>query len=396
MIRSSVARFLFGSACLVLALAGMTAGATEEDEAWLERSRAILDRAQQEGAPDWLRGQPSDDAIAVAEGIAEASVPQGVRDRRQQQLAGKSHRTLIFGSLSLPRPTLIALLEEATAPDVAFVLRGVPQGRNIQDVARQLATLAKAELGDRVPNILVDPTRFKRHAVTVVPTMVTFVRPPHEVRIEGDVTLDLFRRLANTAAKNENVSLPRRGTVHEIAEPDLIIEMQRRLASIDWRAEKAKAVERFWKKKSDFVQLPDATEAREYAIDPSVRVTEDLHDAKGTVLVRAGDTINPLSWTTLSKTVIAFRGTDPRHVRKVLEEANRVRASGRGVILLTSTVDVDRAWEFLTELERELKGTVYVLPRVLAERLQIQRLPASVSARGGQLLVREIALGDAS
>lgn len=396
MIKSSVARFLSGSACLVLALASMTATATEEDEAWLERSRAILDRAQEEGAPDWLRTQPSDQAIAVAEEIADASVPQELRERRERQRAISSHKTLIFGSLSLPRATLIALLEEATAPDVTFVLRGVPQGKSIQDIARQLGKLAKAELGDRVPNIIVDPTRFKRHAVTVVPTMVTFVRPPHEVRIEGDVTLNLFRRLASTAAKNEDVSLPRRGTVHEIGEPDLVVEMQRRLASIDWQAEKAKAVERFWKKKSDFVHLPDVKEAREYAIDPSVRVTEDLHDAKGAVLVRAGETINPLSWTTLSKTVIAFRGTDPRHVKKALEEANRVRATGRGVILLTSTVDVDRAWEFLTELERELKGTVYVLPRVLAERFQIQRLPAAVSTRGSQLLVREIALGETS
>lgn len=390
MSKSSVGRFRCGSALLALSLLAVATDAAEEDDAWLERSRTILERAQQEGAPSWLRTTPAEGELERARGIAQQAASSMFPEAGTTNSA-RPAKTIIFGSMALPMPTLIALLSEASEPGVVFVLRGVPKGKTIQDAVRRLGELAQTKI-KKTPNVIIDPTLFKRHAVTVVPTLVTYVSPPHAVRMEGDITVSAFHRLASGAARGEDVSLARRGEVHDIGEPDLIVEMQRRLASIDWQQEKRRAMQRFWQRKADFVRLPDTEGQREYLIDPSVRVTEDLQDANGVVLIRAGDTVNPLRWTTLTKTVIAFRGTDERHIRRALDAAQRARSDGRGVILLTSEIDTSRAWESLSELEKELKGTVYVLPRVLAERFQLQRLPATVSAEGNRLRVRELAL----
>jgi conjugal transfer pilus assembly protein TraW len=189
-------------------------------------------------------------------------------------------------------------------------------------------------------------------------------------------------------------NLGRRAETYEIAEPDFVREMQERLAHIDWSERREAAVRRFWSKQHEFVHLPDAHQAREYVVDPSVELTQDLEDAEGNRLVQAGQRFNPLDWAVLSKTLIVFRGTDPRQVRLAARASRRAQVQGHGVILLTTEIDTSRGWDHLTELEGALSGTVYLLPQTLAERFHLGSVPATIVSRGKRLLVTELPVGE--
>lgn len=372
----------------MLALLSLSASAQApapvEDQAWLERSRQILDQSVEDSPPEWLRAQPDARALATAQAVADSALPPS-----QRPADPVSGRILIFASFSIPPATLKNLLDQATEPNVVLVLRGVPKGSNLPETVRRLKLLLPDE--EQVPHVMLDPTLFRRYAIDRVPSFALERGAGQKPVIAvGAVNSDWLRRMAaNIQSGKEN--LGRRAESYEIAEADLIIEMQQRLASIDWTARRAMAMQSFWSRRQEtFVELSDAREHHEFLIDPSVRVMEDLEDADGNLLVAAGQTFNPLAWVPLSKTIVVFRGTDPKHVATATQLARAARVGGRGVILLTTALATERGWEHLSELERTLAGAVYVLPEALVERFHLTRIPATVSSRGKQLLITEV------
>lgn len=389
--RSSVARFRCGSA-LTLALSSLALHAQAlpplEDEDWLKRSREILDRAVQQTPPEWLRSQPDAQALAAAEAVAREVLGPTPR----AEAAPIPGRVLIFASFSIPPATLKNLLDQATEPNVVLVFRGVPKGSNVSETVRRLKRMLPREA--HVPHVLLDPTLFRRYGIDRVPSFVLERESQHKaITAVGAVNTTWLRRMA-ASVKAGQEHLGQRAESYEIAETDLILEMQQRLASIDWTARREAAMRNFWnKRQGTFVDLPESRERQEFLVDPSVRVTEDLEDADGNLLVAAGQTFNPLAWAPLSKTIVVFRGTDPKQVATAAELARAARVGGRGVILLTTDLETTRGWAHLSELESRLAGAVYVLPETLVERFHLKRIPATVAARGKQLLITEIPVG---
>lgn len=393
MSKSSVAQFRCGSA-LVLALLSLTARAQEpaqlEDQEWLERSRKILEQSVEQAPPPWLRTQPNAQALATAEALVGPALGQ---DTRADSKAVPG-RVLIFTSFSVPQATQKNLLDQASEPGVVLVFRGAPSGATVPDVVRRLKRLLSDDAP--VPQVLLDPTLFRRYAIDRVPSLVLERDSNHKpVIAEGAVNVKWLRRMAaSVVAGSEH--LGKRAESYAIAEADLIQEMQQRMAGIDWAARREAAMRDFWtRRQGQFVTLPDSRERQEFLVDPSVRVTEDLEDAEGSLLVAAGHAFNPLVWAPLSKTIVVFRGTDPKQVATAADLARKARAGGRGVILLTTDLHTDRGWEHLSELERTLAGAVYVLPQALIERFHLKRIPATVASRGRQLLVTEVPVGAA-
>lgn len=366
------------------------APAPVEDQEWLERSRQILDRAVEEGPPEWLRAQPDARAMEAAQAVADAAIPPSQRAAGEPQPG----RILIFASFSVPAATLKNLLAQATEPNVVLILRGVPKGSNLPETMRRLKQLLPDE--EQVPHVTLDPTLFRRYAIDRVPSFALERGAGQKPVIAvGAVNSDWLRRMAASVQSGKE-NLGRRAESYEIAEADLILEMQQRLARIDWTARRAAATQNFWiKRKGTFVELPDTRERHEFLVDPSVRVMENLEDADGNLLVAAGQTFNPLAWVPLSKTIVVFRGTDPKHVATAAQLARAARSGGRGVILLTTALETERGWEHLSELERTLAGAVYVLPEALVERFHLTRIPATVASRGKQLLITEVPVGSA-
>lgn len=370
-------------------VAGSDERVSTEGGEWLEKSRALIESAAKEPRPEWLNATSSDAAMAMAEGIARESGLRGGRTTRSAAYGRGS--VLIFGSLSMPEETLKNLLDQAAERQVTFVLRGLVDATNIRATIQGIHRV----IGDSasIPNVIIDPTLYQRFNVTVAPTLVLLREgqlPP--VTVVGAVSVDWLRRQARRIGTSGDPDLGVRAEYHDIAEVDLIVEMQRRLASIDWVSKRQAAIDQFWRKKAGFVHLPDADEDREFSVDPSVRITEDIRDADGKVLLHAGDILNPLDLLPLSKTVVVFNGTDRHQLEIAAGIADRVRDGGRGVILLTTTVDVERGWDSVHGMEQDLSGPVYLLQANLAERFQLRRVPSTVTSRGNRLVVTEFAV----
>ena len=389
-------RFLVGvlRALLVLVLVTIPivmqlAHAQTKEDAWLEKSRGILESVEGVVPPPWLRTEPGEKEQAIAEEVASESdtrpkVPTAID-------AAAGDQVLIFASLSIPTETLRALLDEAAEANVTLVLRGVPQGKSIP------ATVAaiKRALPDpqRLANVVIDPTLFQRYHVEQVPTLV-LERPgaAKPVIVEGAVTVEWLRRMA-AQVNLDGAQLGHRGESYPIGEPDLIQEMQRRMALVDWAAQRRHALSGFWERHAAFVQLPDATQPRQFLVDPSVTVTDDITDANGEILIRAGERFNALEMFPLTKAIIVFRGSDPKQIEAAVDAANKVRSAGHGVIWITTDVERSRGWDHLSEIEKAVAGPVYVLTQTIAERFHLEHVPAVVRSQGTNLLVTEVPVG---
>ena len=106
---------------------------------------------------------------------------------------------LVFVSLSMPRPTLQRLIDQAAHAKASIVLRGFANG-SLRDTVAQVQGL----IGSRQVAVQIDPLAFDRYAVTRVPTFVLVrdgTRPvacasgscaPADsfLRTSGDVSLD--------------------------------------------------------------------------------------------------------------------------------------------------------------------------------------------------------------
>ena len=106
---------------------------------------------------------------------------------------------IVFVSLSVPRPTLDRLLDQAARAGATVVLRGFVLGS-----LRATVTEVQALIGQRQIALQVDPPAFDRFAVTRVPSFVlvrdgarpvscasgTCAPPETFVKADGDVSLD--------------------------------------------------------------------------------------------------------------------------------------------------------------------------------------------------------------
>ncbi len=385
--------FRFGK-CLLLFLffVGVSSAQNEQDQHWLQQSREILNEAASKNPPEWLLPKKSTDALFNANQIATQS---GVRREPLNTATIQKGKVIIFASASIPDSTLKNLLLQATEDDVVFVLRGLIKDTNIRGTLNKLRNLLPAEDG-KVPNVIIDPTLFRRFNIQVVPTMVLTRGEGNEpVIATGAITVDWLKRKAKLIKADDEPHLGKRGEVYNIAEVDLVLEMQRRIANIDWNKRRDQALQNYWADKQDFVDLPTATENRQFIIDPTVQVTKDIVGKDGEVLVKAGQTFNPLDLVPMTKTVLVFRGTDIEQVNKVSEIADSIRRQGRGVILLTTVVDTDQGWKSIGNMERDLNSPVYLLLPNLARRFNLQHVPSMIEGRDNRLVIKEIAMVNA-
>jgi conjugal transfer pilus assembly protein TraW len=381
-LRLAGALFIFAIAMPSLSQIGV---ADPPDDDWLKRSRAVLESVDGVVPPEWLRTEPGQREKDIAAEIADA--PIGVAQGAQSLASLGADSLLIFGSLALPRETLRALLDQAADAGVVFVLRGVPPGTSIPHVIRQLRDVIGS---GRPANVIIDPSLFRRYSIEQVPSFV-LQRPGSAgvVTVEGAVTTSWVRRMAARAGP-EGANLGHRAESYPIGEPDLVTELQRRMATIDWDAQRRAALNGFWARYDQFVTLPDAKERKEFQIDPTVEVTEDVREPNGETLVKAGELVNPLSMAPLTKTIIVFRGTDSKQVNTAGGLARAAQAHGHGVILLTTEIDRVNGWEDLSRLEQELSAPVYLLTRSLADRFRLQHVPSVIVGRGKNLDVTEV------
>ena len=252
-------------------------------------------------------------------GIAETITRQHQRQVENQvrQLVPENdqilpERTIIFITLGETPADNVEknrqLLKDikAMAPQAIVAIRGLPAGqRSLEQFARYLKNFQ--EHGD-LPGLRLDPNLFREFQVTVAPTMILERQGQKVAEVRGLVNAAWLKRQVETGRRGD---LGQMGPTMQIAERDLIEELQERLMAVDWDAKKKQAYEHYWQK-FRFTELPEATQDRRFTLDAKYTVDRDYILPDGKVIARKGDVKDLFKILKPTFALVIFDGSKPQ------------------------------------------------------------------------------------
>lgn len=384
--------------------AGERGGASvlnDDDMALIERSRTLS-----ESAPDRLNiddffppsmGEDRRDAEQFFADLARTNptlqqhaaadaAPQGPGERYAD------HHTLLFASFSLERQGLEDMLEVASSdPGIAVVFRGIPDEMEVAQGVMFLQALASEY--SPVPTVVIDPTLFRDHKVTAVPTLIRMGDSASPEDVVGRVAgMSEPQWLDRQLAHGDRGDFGTRGPVSEIEERDMIEVMQERVANVDWAQKREEAAARFWRGQS-FQWMPPATRPRVRKLDPRVRVFEDIIGPEGSVIAAAGTVINPLDSVPFNQALIVFNGTDPREMALVAERLPSLTQDVERIMFIATELDADEGWDAYQEVTDYFDAPVYLLTPDIKTRFELEFTPSVVTSDGSYFIVNELVRG---
>lgn len=336
-------------------------------------------------------------------------------DLKLQQLAGKvievtppdpkGEATYIFVSYSLSEDVLKDIVERHKGRnDVTLVMRGVPEGMTIHEGIKKIQAIANSV--EPIASVIIDPALFREYGITRVPAVARVGRSPSPLALTPD--LKPGRRFAPLVAKvaglhndqwliekieaGEKGDLGVQGNVVEIAEPDMIEEMKKRVAMIDWNKKKKEAAKRFWKQQN-FNVLPTAAAERVREIDPTILVEKDLKDLAGNYIRRAGDRVNPLQIRPFTQTILIFNPVSEDEMARV--EAFMAQLDRQGLakpVLIATQIDKKKDWDGYKALTDRLDSHVFLMTPEVEYQWHVEKTPTVVTADNQRhvFLVREL------
>jgi len=364
----------------------------QAEEAWLQRSQAILQTLEGQPRPDWLTGQSEQlDMKHQAQKVLEAS--QAIRAETPSTQSttvasgltttpSNKPLTLLFVSFSLGEPVLKGIVEEAAGrDDVLLVFRGPKPGQKLPALMADLKRLLKGI--DPVPNIVIDPTRFQSWSVSSVPDIVVEQDGKAQLHVRGVSSLPWLDEQLKAGKQGEMGTM---GDVGEIAEIDLLEEIKRRMAAIDWKQKQQQAIARFWDQQK-FEVLPVAHQDLDRTVDLTITAPRDLAAPNGQLIIRAGQTVNPLDNMPFGLCLMVFDATVPAQVELIQHQSCQDKKAR--VLYLATSLPRQDGWEHLKTLETRLQAPVYLLTPDVRIRFQLQQVPAIVEQAGNHLMVHE-------
>ena len=294
--------------------------------------------------------------------------------------------TFLFASRSLGRGGLDRLLGTvAGQADVIVVLRGIPEGERLGPSL--MALQQQASRYRPMPQLVLDPTRFRKYRIKAVPTLVRIDTNGKEVaRVCGLVNPHWLKEQVQQGRTGD---LGCYGPVTSISEPDLIEVMQQRLLAIDWQQQKEQAKQRYWHNQH-FYNLPRVKEDRIRQVDPSIRLSEDLLDADGRVLMAKGTRINPFDLRSFTQTVVVFDPQDKVQRQWLRQRLPVLKQESPRVTLIVTQFQREDGWDFYQTLTEELKAPVFLLTPDVKRRFQLTAVPSVIRVRGKQFEIHEI------
>ncbi|MCK7582164.1 MAG: conjugal transfer protein TrbC [Chromatiales bacterium] len=346
----------------------------------------IQERALLEARPDWLRVQePAAAQWATELGALEAlKPPSWMAPTEADSPQSSSWTVTVLASRALGEAQLRELLEMAAGrPEVRIVWRGVAPGESLGAFLRWIQTPLRAALVNReegaVPRLELDPRPFQNPLVDLAPTLIVTDGTGTELaRVSGLSDPDWLLAQVRQGRRGD---LGVRGPTVAVSEPDLIAELQRRLAGIDWAAERAAARARYWERAA-LIERPTAEQPRERRLDLTLEAQADAHLPDGTRVIRAGERVDPLAIRPFRQRLFVFDATDPRQVADVARQGAASRAEGRLPLYLATRLDRAAGWDGYRAVQTALGDPLYLLTPDVAQRFQIERVPARVEARG--------------
>lgn len=337
--------------------------------------------------PDWLKTKPAALSPVFEQLLREGNNgrqinKEGLVNIEKSQSPGKPIQgRWIFVSMGMPTQELKAAALEASTTNSVLVFRGVEKGGDTGTITRRLYLVVKDI--KPVPGAVIDPTLFTRFNVQAVPTMI-------ETNADGETRTVRGLPGFNWMSKQDAGDLGQKGPVFGIAEPDMIEEMQRRMAEFDWEKEKKHAIDNFWAHQKDSVSLPVADKNRERRIDTSIVATQDIFHPDGRLIFKKSQKINPQAMMPMRHAYILFDATNRRQVEIAKKIGDELLAKQKPVVYLFSKMNTDKGWEYYNQTTELMNAPIYKLNKTIIERFQIQALPSVVEGLGDTILVREI------
>jgi conjugal transfer pilus assembly protein TraW len=399
----------------VLAVAAPATHAGDDDLRALRDQRIAIDQALRDAqAPAWLTPDPAGTAHAAG-AVAGAAAYDRLRADADQpgveacrdlgQLCGAPSTASVGEPLPITATPITGPAEKvsitvlvssslgdaqlkdifalaAGRPDVRVAFRGVAKDESLKDFVRRVhALLAGLE---PPPDVVIDPKPFRNAHAEVVPLLIATGPDGEVARVAGLADPAWLRAQVLAGARGD---LGVRAPVRSVVEPDMIEEIQRRLAALDLKELRDRALGRFWQRAA-LETLPVATARRERTVDPTLVAAAAVHAPDGTVLVPAGATTNPLDHLPFTRRLVVFDASDPRQV--ALARTLGRAGDGRRVVYLTTRSERASAWDGWTAVEDALDAPVYLLTPDVRARFAIERVPSLVEAHGRVFVVTEL------
>ncbi len=358
---------------------------------WLEESNAAIRAATRQEAPEWLKPRQAravelEAAQEISERGGDAVRNQiGAKKEDPQQAAKKYMGPLILVSTSIPRGNMKDIIEEAIETGSTLVFRGVPKGQNVLYLNKYIQSFG----GKTIPSVVLDPTLFTRLNTVQVPTVAYPIGSGSKLAVvRGLVNVDWMSRKLRSKDLRQDVDLGSFGTTWAASEPDLIEEMKRRAASIDWDKKKQAAIDRFWVKQT-YTDLPESRENRVFLFDPTIVLDQDISSSHG-VAIKAGTSINPLARMSMTKRYIFFDASKPAQIDTAVRLHKETIRSGRATSLIATRVNVEQGWNGFSELNARFEQDVTLLNPLVRDRFHLQHVPAYADAVNLQMRITEV------
>lgn len=269
--------------------------------------------------------------------------------------------------------------------DLTIVFRGLLPGQTLGQFQQRLAKLVGAiDKDGPSPSFQLDPPAFADAKIAQAPTLARYDNGALTATVAGLMHPDW---LASQVASGRSGDLGKRGPVVDVAEPDLIEVLKARAAKIDWAADKAKALKSFWARQQ-FEALPPARAERTRALDPTFEVAQDVRTPDGTLIARKGELVNPLDRMPFTQRLIVFDPFSPKQIEIARREL--AAAGDRRVTLMATQVDREEGLDALARLSESFGQPVYLLPKILRERFDLEFVPSTVDAVERHFVIHEL------
>lgn len=187
----------------------------------------------------------------------------------------------------------------------------------------------------------------------------------------------------NLSAKSLGVH----GKTYSIVEHDLVQVIQAKLGEM----QRTGKLDELQKKLSANAQaaierptpVPGITKTineRKYLFDPSITISENLHDHNGNLIHQKGTMFNPFEKVSLRAPILIIDGDDITQVQWALDQEKQF---GKVVFVLVKGP--------ILELRKESKREIFFDQQgVICKRFMITQVPARIQQQGMQLLIEEV------
>lgn len=194
---------------------------------------------------------------------------------------------------------------------------------------------------------------------------------------------------AVTNANAENLGTV--GPVYSIKEPDLLVQIQKKLndkqasGEIDRRNKEAQEHARsLIENPLPVAEIKTVATPRTFFFDPSIVIEKDITDQSGRVIVAAGTKVNPLDKISLSRRLFFFDARDARQLAQAKSLSDKNGSSVKLVLVAGSYMDLMRQWKRRVYFDQQGQ---------LTHHLGIHRIPALVGQEGRKLRIDELLPG---